>query len=173
MNRWIASMLVGVALAIGGCGATTPSPTTSPSPSQAPISSLAGTPVLTPAATLVSTTEEASQAPAGAISIMMITLPNARPRFDPVEVAAKAGTVVFFLENIPYPPFTPDHNMVIGRAIYEELARTPPVRLNQRVTFTVNDLTPGTYVFWCSIKDIGNQADHAGQGMVGTLTIKP
>jgi plastocyanin len=172
MNRWSASLLVGGAFVIGGCGAGAPR-VTPVSPSAALASPLAGSPLATPAAALNSTTETASQAPAGAIAIAMITLPNARPRYEPDNATARAGTVTFFLENIPYPPFAPNHDMLIGPAIYEALAWTPAIRVNQKVAFTVHDLRPGRYVFWCSVKDVGNELSHAGQGMVGTLTINP
>ena len=168
-------------LAFGGCASagapasTGPTTTTSSSasPSSAPVSQSTGTSVPTPEPTLASTTEDASEAPAGAVPIKMIILPNAAPRFEPDDVSVKAGTVVFFLENIPNPPFISDHNMLIGPAMPEALARTPTIQRNRKVTFTVNDLPPGTYAFWCSIKDIANQLDHAGEGMVGTLTVTP
>lgn len=144
-----------------------------PSPTNAPVSPLVGSPDPAPVATLGAVTEDASQAPAGAIPIRMIILPDGRPRFELQKVTARSGTVVFFLENIPNPPYVSDHNMLIGREMAQALARTPIIRPDRKVAFTVSDMTPGTYVYWCSVKDPGNVADHADQGMVGTLTIAP
>jgi plastocyanin len=182
MNRRHTFLLIAVTLAIGGCGgastttsATSPSaisPTTPPSSGVAPVRSPASSLVATPFATLASTTERSSQAPAGAVTIKMTTLLNAAPRFEPDHITAKAGTAVFFLANVPRGPFAPDHNMLIGPAIHRAIARTPTIRADETMTFTVNDLTPGTYVFWCSIVDPGSP-DHASEGMVGTLTITP
>jgi plastocyanin len=183
MKRQISFLFVAltVALAVGGCGrapgaASTTSTTTSstmPSPTSARVSPLTGTPVPVPLATLSARTQDASQAPAGAIPIRMIILPSAAPRFEPNEITVKSGTVVFFLENIPNPPFESDHNMLIGRAIPQALAGTPAIKPDQKVTFTVNDLTPGVYLYWCSIRDVADRTDHAGEGMVGTLTVTP
>lgn len=172
MNRWRSFLLVALTLALGGCGAagTTTSPTP-PSPSAVPVSPLAATPAPTPIPTLVSTTVNASEAPAGAIPIRM-TVTNAEPRFEPAAVTAKAGTVVFFLEGIPGVLVSPDHNMRIGPAIGQVLAGTPSIRPKETVTFTVKDLTPGTYVFWCSVIGLDGMS-HASNGMVGRLTITP
>jgi plastocyanin len=110
-------------------------------------------------------------APAGAIQIML-AVPNAKPRFQPDHVSAHAGTVVFFLQNVPDPIVGPDHNMVIGPAVGQELARTPRIRADETVTFTVEDLTPGTYAYWCTIPGL-NGFSHATLGMVGSLTVIP
>jgi plastocyanin len=179
MNRWRSSLLIAVTLVIGGCGATgaTTSTTsmTPTSPSAVPVSPLVETSSPTPAPTaiptLASTTEEASEAPAGAIPIIM-SEPNANPSYQPDHVTAKAGTVVFFLENVPGTIASPDHNMRIGPAIGQVLAGTPRIRANEKATFTVQDLTPGTYAFWCSVTAPDGNS-HAYYGMVGTLTITP
>jgi uncharacterized cupredoxin-like copper-binding protein len=110
-----------------------------------------------------------------------MTAVDAGPRFQPDNLTAKAGTVVFFLQNIPT-LFSPDHNMQIGPASVQfygdgsiragqVLAGTPNIRTKEMATFTVNDLTPGTYLFWCSVE--GANGNHASFGMVGTLTITP
>ncbi len=51
------------------------------------------------------------------------------------------------------------------------LAGTPYLRAEEAAIFTVNDLTPGSYLFWCSV--VYGNAAHAAYGMVGTLTITP
>jgi plastocyanin len=170
MSRWGGFLLVALAIAIGGCGAagaTTSTTTTSPTAASA----VAPTPAPTAIPTLASTTEEASEAPAGAIPIIM-SEPNANPSYQPDHVTAKAGTVVFFLENVPGTIASPDHNMRIGPAIGQVLAGTPRIRANEKATFTVQDLTPGTYAFWCSVTAPDGNS-HAYYGMVGTLTITP
>jgi plastocyanin len=181
LNRWRSAVLVAVTFAMWGCGGAgtttfttstaTTSPTTQPSPSPVAMVSPATTASPTPIPTLASTTEQASAAPTGAIPIRM-TVTNGNPRFEPDKVTAKAGTAVFFLENGTNVLGTFDHNMRIGPAIGEVLARTPVIHGNETATFTVMDLTPGTYVFWCSIVGL-NGNTHAFYGMVGTLTITP
>ena len=52
------------------------------------------------------------------------------------------------------------------------LAGSTDVNRNENVIFTVNDLMPGTYTFWCSIVAPGGTT-HASFGMVGELTITP
>jgi plastocyanin len=101
-----------------------------------------------------------------------MALPNAVPRFEPDSVTAKAGTVVFFLENVQGAIGSPDHNMRIGPAVGQVLAATPDVRAKGTVTFTVSDLAPGTYLYWCSVVGLDGNS-HAYNGMVGTLTVTP
>ena len=111
-----------------------------------------------------------------------MTAVEAGPRFQPDTISAKAGTAVFFLENVPGTLFSPSHNMLIGSCgvqFYGDgslrsgqvLAGTPNIGPKEAVTFTVNDLTPGRYPFWCSV-EAGN-GNHAAFGMVGELTVTP
>ena len=165
INRWRNVLLVAVTIAVGGCGSAGATTSTT--------STVATSPTAAPTAipTLASTTEQASQAPTGSIPIKM-ALPNAEPRFEPDSVTAKAGTVVFFLENVPGAIGSPDHNMRIGPAVGQVLAATPNVRAKGTVTFTVSDLAPGTYLYWCSVVGLDGNS-HAYNGMVGTLTVTP
>ena len=87
------------------------------------------------------------------------------PKYTPDGVSAAAGTVTFFLDNVPVLPV--EHNMAIGPQPGTVLARSGFVRANKSAVFTVDGLTPGTYTFWCEV------ADHLERGMVGTLTIEP
>ena len=180
MNRSRGFLLVAVMVAIGGCNAagdrtsTPTTPLTALASLNASARPVAGTPGPKPAATLAVTIDRESQAPADAVLIKMIVdSATARPHFEPDRITAKAGTVVFFLENITGTLGPSDHNMLIGPAIRQELARTPTIHANETATFTVKDLTPGSYVFWCSVKDAHDPIDHASEGMVGTLTITP
>jgi plastocyanin len=94
------------------------------------------------------------------------------PVYQPNNLTAKAGTVVFYLENVPAVFAAPDHNMQIGGSVGDTLAGSTDVKHGDKVIFTVKDLTAGTYIFWCSI--IGpDGSTHANRGMVGTLTITP
>jgi plastocyanin len=178
MNRRREVLLVAFSVAVIGCGpgglatsVTSPSsmPASTPVPSVASASPSAQSP--TPLPTLASTTEKASTAPAGAIQITL-ALPDAKPRFQPDHVSAPAGTVVFFLRNVPNPIVRPDHIMVIGPAVGQELARTPRIRPDETVTFTVEDLAPGTYAYWCTIPGL-NGLSHEALGMVGSLSVIP
>jgi plastocyanin len=188
INRSRIVLLVALTVAVGGCGAaggtSSTTSTTPPSLSAVLGSSTATscpTPAPTPIPTLASSTETASEAPADAIPIKM-TAVDAGPRFQPDNVTTKAGTVIFFLENIPGTLFSPDHNMQIGPACVsfygdgsirtgQVLAGTRHIQAKETATFTVKDLTPGIYVFWCSVE--GANGNHASFGMVGTLTITP
>ena len=52
----------------------------------------------------------------------------------------------------------------------DALAGSMDVKHNENVIFTVHDLTPGSYVFWCTIVSPDGNT-HANRGMQGTLTI--
>jgi plastocyanin len=186
MNRRRGFLIVAFAfaLALAGCGGagpsaaattTTTTPATPSSPSAIPVLSPAATTgpsdAATPIPTLVSTTETASAAPAGAIPIRM-TVTNGNPRFEPDRLTVRAGTVIFYLENGANVLGTFDHNMRIGPAIGQVVAGTPRIYGNSNVTFTVHDLAPGSYVYWCSIAGL-NGLPHSTYGMVGTLTVAP
>lgn len=166
-----------VSLIVGACSSASPpasdtaGSTSSAAASAAASATLAGSasptkaPTPSPLPTLPSTTEEATEAPEGAISITM-TFAGA-PRFEPDRVTAKTGPVVFFLQNVSVAGFRLDHDMLIGPKVYKVLAGTPRVKPDASVIFTVDGLTPGTYAFWCQVPP------HAANGMVGTLTITP
>ncbi len=192
MDRRCTSLVVAIGLTLGGCGgaaapasttppaatptAPPPSATTSPTSTQ----TLVSAPASTPMSTLASTVIQASDAPPGAISITM-TAVDAGPRFQPEAVSAKVGTVVFFLQNVPGTLYSPDHNMQIGSNIefYDDgsvrsgqvLAATPHIPALEAAILTVKDLSPGTYLYWCSVE--GGNGNHASFGMKGTLTITP
>jgi uncharacterized cupredoxin-like copper-binding protein len=106
-------------------------------------------------------TTEADEAPPGAIDVQA----GFGPKFVPKRITAAAGTVVFFLHNLPTEPV--QHSFIIGKKLYEPIAIGPTLSPRESVIFTVFDLEPGQYVFWCAIED------HAADGMTGTLTIKP
>jgi uncharacterized cupredoxin-like copper-binding protein len=104
-------------------------------------------------------------------------------RFEPNQITTKAGNVVFFLQNVAAPVFRPDHEMNIGPAcvqfeqdgtvIGQVLAKTTRIQADEAASFTVNNLAPGTYAFWCSVPFDDGIGTHATIGMVGTLTVTP
>ena len=170
-----------LALMVGGCSGRAPgtvSPTTSSSPTVSPVNpsvapasaTPSAKPRTTPAPTFSSTSTDATKAPAGSLRIVM-TVANHLPRYQPDTVTAKAGTVVFFLDNVPG-DIAVDHNVQIGAAVGDSRASSRDVQANEKVVFTVNDVVPGTYVFWCSIRSPDGYS-HAWAGQVGTLTITP
>lgn len=115
----------------------------------------------TPLPTLEATTEEADEAPAGAITITMNAPP---PRFTPDDVTANAGTVIFFLVNDR--DSSEAHNMLIGTDVETPaLANSETLLPGHSAVFTVHDLAPGTYAIWCTYNH------HVSSGMVGTLTV--
>lgn len=57
--------------------------------------------------------------------------------------------------------------MVMGPALYQVLARSSAIDRGDSAIFTVEDLPPGTYTFWCEV------GRHVSLGMVGTLTVTP
>lgn len=167
---------VAVCLVLIGCsGQAGTTPATSPiaqatvSAALTPIATAAPTPtptpVATPAPTLFSETEDAAEAPPGAISVLFTG--DALPRFAPDQINATSGTAVFFLDNSKNPDLSSAHNMQIGLSIGHSLASSTNVTAGDSETFTVHDLEPGTYAFWCAIQN------HFAIGMVGTLTVTP
>ena len=113
----------------------------------------------------------------------MTLIGTGNPRFQPDKVTATAGTVVFYLHNIPAAGESPDHAMVIGATdvqFYPDgsvksgqlLADSGDVVANEAATCTVKGLEPGTYIFWCNVQS-GIAGTHGTYGMTGTLTISP
>jgi plastocyanin len=190
-RRSIPRPLVAVALTLvlAGCAGTVGTSTTSGAPaattttSSTALSATPSAPPYVPVPTFVSTTETTSTAPAGAIPVALTLNADDAPRFQPDTITVKAGTVVFFLHNIPVGARLPNHNMQIGPAgaqffsdgslyIGQVLAGTPDIHANETATFTITDLRPGTYLFWCSVQ-LPDGGNHEAGGMRGTLTVTP
>lgn len=126
--------------------------TPSPGPSASPSPSF-----------LDSTTEEATEAPAGAIHVEMHGPP---PRFVPDAYTAAAGAVRFFLNNTS-PRGHPHghHSLAIGRTLRTPLVVSEYVAGGDSAVFTVRNLEAGHYVIWCTF------TEHLRLGQVGTLTV--
>jgi len=173
---------VALTVAIGACS----SAASSVSPGQPPASvvpAASGTQASSPLPTLASSVQRTSEAPAGAVPITMTVVDSNHPRFQPDTVTATAGTVVFYLSNVPVGGESPDHAMVIGASdvqFYPDgsvksgqvLADSGHIVANDKATFTVEGLKPGTYQFWCNV-DVLGISTHGANGMVGTLTVTP
>lgn len=182
MGPWRGILPVILAVTVGGCSSTV----SSGSAGQLPASAVPGasqTAGASPAPSLTSTVERASIAPSGSVPITMTVVNQTDPRFQPDNVTAKAGTVVFYLDNVPAAGESPDHAMVIGATdvqFYGDgsvksgqvLADSGHVVANDKAVFTVQGLKPGTYQFWCNV-DVLGISTHGANGMRGTLTITP
>lgn len=167
--RSLLPVLVAVgALAAGAC--SSPSPAASAAVASSAAAATAPTPAIAtgPAASSapsapvgpISTTVPATSAPAGSIRVELAGPPG---RFEPADLTASAGEIVYFLENSS-PGF---HTLAIGLELHKILAVSTTVAPGDAAIFTVHGLGTGNYTIWCSI------GDHSALGMVGTLTITP
>lgn len=97
------------------------------------------------------------------------------PRYQPDTISAKAGTIQLYLVNIPIsigpPAFGPHHNIMIGREIGKPIASSGSIEAGRSVLFTVEQVPPGTYRYWCTATT--GHGPHFTLGMVGTLTVTP
>jgi plastocyanin len=134
-----------------------------------PTGSIAGEASLSAAPTLAATAEEATEAPEGAIEILL----TFGPKFEPEEVSAPAGTIVFFLQNDQGDGPPAIHNLLLGTSMDDPpLAASPTLATGEAVVFTVEGVEPGTYLYWCTLPS-PDGSPHSAAGMVGTLTVTP
>jgi uncharacterized cupredoxin-like copper-binding protein len=94
--------------------------------------------------------------PAGSIKVTMTEY-----KFDPGDLNAPAGKVVFYLVNAG----SQSHDLVIAKADGTIINRSDLVSAGDQFVFTVDPLVAGSYKIYC------NQPGHADAGMKGTLTI--
>ena len=113
---------------------------------------------------VTSTTEPATEAPRGAITIVMTGPP---PRYQPAAITASAGDLILFLQN-DSPTADPHgvHTVAIGPDRDHAVVTSDEVAGGRRAVFTVRGLPVGEYVIWCTFPG------HAGLGQVGTLTVE-
>ena len=157
---------IALALAILMAACAAPSAQSS---SGTPADSIAGEPSMSAAPTLAFTVEEADEAPAGAIELLL----TFGPTFEPEEVSAAAGTIVFFLQNDQGDGPPAAHNFLLGTSVEEQpLAASPILSSGQAVVFTVEGFEPGSYTYWCTVPS-PDGSPHSASGMVGTLTVTP
>jgi plastocyanin len=98
-----------------------------------------------------------SAAPTSALNLSAD--PTGRPAYDKTQATARAGRFpIRLVNNSPVP-----HNVTIAKGA-QVLAQTKTITGGS--TTTTAKLTPGDYVFYCSVDA------HRAAGMQGTLTIK-
>ena len=169
----LAGAFIGGVILCGGCGgaspSATPEPTSMPTATAAPTAAPTSAPTTTaPLATFATSSELAASPPPGAVALDL-TFVHDQPRFQPNAVQASAGTVTFFLRNVRY--LNVPHDFRLGPAVQQRQAASPLIQAGQSITFTVENLPPGTYTFWCDVS--GGGTPHYAQGMLGTLTVVP
>jgi plastocyanin len=94
--------------------------------------------------------------PAGSIKVTMTEF-----KFDPSDLTAPSGKVVFFLVNSG----STQHDMAIRDASNNRLAVSELVSAGDSVSFTVDNIPAGKYTIYCT------QPGHEQSGMKGTLTV--
>ena len=94
--------------------------------------------------------------PAGSIKVTMTEY-----KFDPGDISAPAGKVVFYLINAG----SISHDMVIAKDDGTQVTRSELVSAGDQFVFTVDNIAAGKYKTFC------DQPGHADAGMKGTLTI--
>jgi Tol biopolymer transport system component/uncharacterized cupredoxin-like copper-binding protein len=109
-----------------------------------------------------------STPPAAVVELTMTQSGGVPPLgYFPGVLSVDAGTVTFDLRN----QTEGRHDFIIGLAgaepAGEELARSSIIQPTESLLFTVENLAPGTYKFWCDVDQ------HYNAGMVGRLTVKP
>lgn len=118
---------------------------------------------------LVTRTEAADVAPAGATTLRMAAL-----AFQPSEVTVKAGSVVFFLVNGEQPlpaevdskrKFDRTHQFALVGSTGTTIALSGQVEPQRSVAMTIDEIPPGSYQFNCT--------RHGQLKMRGTLEVTP
>jgi plastocyanin len=95
--------------------------------------------------------------PAGSLKVTMTEF-----KFDPATLNAPAGKVVFFLVNAGNGT---SHDFVIRDSSNSRIAGSQLISAGDSFVFTVDNITAGTYTYFCS------QPGHEASGMHGVLTI--
>jgi plastocyanin len=85
------------------------------------------------------------------------------PRFAPTELSVSGASATFYLVNMA--TGVDPHSFAIGGTNYRSIVSTGPIERGHSMVFTVQDLPPGQYIFWCTI------SDHAALGMRGTIEV--
>jgi plastocyanin len=94
--------------------------------------------------------------PAGSIKVTLTEF-----KFDPSDITAPHGKVVFFLVNAG----TTQHDMAIRDSSNNRIAVSELVSAGDSFVFTVDNIAAGSYTIFCS------QPGHEQSGMKGTLTV--
>ena len=99
----------------------------------------------------------ATAQPAGSLKVTMTEF-----KFDPATLNAPAGKVVFFLVNAGNGT---SHDFVIRDSSNNRIAGSELISAGDSFVFTADNLTAGTYTYFCS------QPGHEASGMHGVLTV--
>ena len=94
--------------------------------------------------------------PAGSIKVTMTEY-----HFDPTDLSAPSGKVVFYLVNAG----SVAHDLVITKDDGSVVARSELVSAGDQMVFTIDSIAAGKYKTLC------DQPGHADNGMKGNLTI--
>lgn len=94
--------------------------------------------------------------PAGSIKVTLTEF-----KFDPSDVSAPHGKVVFFLVNAG----TTQHDLAIRDSSGTRVAVSELVSAGDSFVFTVDNIAAGSYTIFCT------QPGHEQSGMKGTLTV--
>jgi plastocyanin len=94
--------------------------------------------------------------PAGSIKVTMTEF-----KFDPGDISAPAGKVVFYLVNAG----NTSHDLFIRDNTGKKIAGSDLVSAGDSSVFTADSIAAGNYVIYC------DQPGHESSGMKGTLTI--
>jgi uncharacterized cupredoxin-like copper-binding protein len=95
--------------------------------------------------------------PAGSIKVTMTEF-----KFDPGDIKAPAGKVVFYIVNAGN---NTAHDLFIRDNTGKKIAGSDLVSAGDSSVFTVDSIAAGNYVIYC------DQPGHESSGMKGTLTI--
>lgn len=169
----VMALVFTLALVVGACtggpaATATPgptiAPTDSPSTAASPLPSPTSRPTAASLPTFAASAQPATVAPAGAITLEM-RHEGTTPGFSPNQITAPAGTIVLYLTNTD--ALRVRHDFNVGQELRAGQARMGSIGGGTAAVFTISDMAPGDYTFWCSIND------HFKFGMVGTLTVTP
>ena len=94
--------------------------------------------------------------PSGSIKVTMTEF-----KFEPADLNATSGKVVFFLVNSG----STQHDLAIRDASNNRVDVSELVSAGDSIVFTVNNIAAGKYTIYCS------QPGHEASGMKGTLTV--
>jgi len=148
---WCAILVLGLTVAISGCGSSSSSSSTSSTASNA----------TTQTTNSSSSSTEAGASTGGTAQKLQISAnPEGQLKYEQKTLTANAGAVsIDFTNSAPL-----GHNVTIESSAHKILGATPTFQGGSR-TLSLN-LKPGTYKFFCSVPG------HRMAGMEGTLVVK-
>jgi plastocyanin len=176
--RRLGVMAVGVVLIVGCSNATNPSSSETSVARTSPLALVSATPIAASASPSPKRTAAATPGPIGTTTVASSPPPGAIAirtegdafRYTPSAITVDAGTVSFFISNVRAAGGGGrQHDMAIGATLGRALVKSAPIDQGRPAIFTVQDLPPGDYVYFCTVKEGGST--HYAVGMKGTLTV--